>query len=234
MKKRQKNRRGDSLIKIGLLLFTIVLFVAALTCFAACAKEDDPEKVQNNIGILFNDSPVENNVVEMDYSNALSGIYFYDKTTSDYSPISLEALSVQVGDTALSEDYSFSNGMLFFDAEFMKTLPLDSATDVSVDFGSVHVAFSIYMRDAEEPAYRFESESLKSVYLLGEDITLPTAVRSTVSIQDLTFTYTLEDEDEQAISAISEEGNYSYTFQVIRNGQTVVAQELNFSVFTPF
>lgn len=242
-----------------LALIMSALLVCGAVCVAACdtktsdktssgpdtsiespvkpGEDDKKPEDKRQIGVMFADVPAENGKITVDYKNALSGIGFYDSKSQnlDYIDDNLTTLTVN-GTSVNASDYVYNSGLLEFDAEYLKSLTLGTEYTVKATFGDLSIEFKLVMADSLTPAYSYADTLIKEVYIMGSEVTFPTATKSPASIQNTKVEYALCDSEgtEVTIDANSftanEVGRYTYTATFYKNGSIAETKSRSFSV----
>lgn len=240
---------------IFVLLLSMCLSIAAIGCTAEkgdnSSTEPSPstsstpspssdvqpaEKV--NIGVVFGDALEESELIEIDYKNALAGLLFFDKDSAELQPIDLELTALTVnGENVDLASYQYASGILEFTEEYLKALTLGQTYSVKAVFDENAVEFSVKMTDEQAPAFKYLADDmLQDVYLLGSDIELPLASKSPSSIQNISASYALTDEQDAAVAYSDNKftsettGTYKYTATFVKNGEKYSASQKIFTV----
>lgn len=234
---------------IFVLLLSMCLSIAAIGCVTenednssstpSSSPSSDVQPVEKvNIGVVFGDDIEEKELIEIDYKNALAGLLFFDKASSELQPIDLELTALTVdGANVDTASYQYSSGILEFTEEYLKTLTLGQTYTVKAVFDQNTVEFSVNMTDNEAPAFKYlANDMLKDVYLLGSNINLPLASKSPSSIQNISASYSLTDEQGSVVTysdnkfAAETAGTYKYTATFVKNGENHSTSEKTFTV----
>ncbi len=201
-------------------------------------EKPEPEKL--DIGVMFGDDVATDGKLTIDYKNALAGIAFFDKSSAEQDYITKELTALTVNGTAIdSENYVYDAGLLEFEPDYLLSLTLDTEYSVKATFGIDEAEFKMTLADALTPAYTYADTLIKDVYLLGGEVSLPTATKSPASIQNTKVEYSLVN---SAGAALTVENNkftasvadrYTYTATFYKNNAVEESKTRSFSVIDP-
>ena len=153
----------------------------------------------------------------------LADLELDDVDATGFELTQLVAVYDSAGSALVKEtDYTLSDNKFIFTANYIEELIGETGLVLHFNFENGYADPSLIILDAESPAFTVSHSLNGKYYLTEKEIPLPEADRADGSLQQISFRYTIDDE-ETANSSVTyaESGDHTFKLEVIRNGSAI-------------